>query len=132
MKQQSKRPRGMLAAAFAGALLTAACAALAQDEAVSFPDPASAYQQEGSFVSLENLRNVAPGLTKNQVRELLGSPHFSEGVFGVKTWNYIFHFRRGGEIATCQYQVQYDDSKLLSGAYWNRPECEDMVKAAAP
>jgi outer membrane protein assembly factor BamE (lipoprotein component of BamABCDE complex) len=132
MKQQSNTLRGMRTAAFAGALLTAACAASAQDEAVSFPDPASAYLQEGSFVSLENLRNVAPGLTKNQVRELLGSPHFSEGVFGVKTWNYIFHFRRGGQIVTCQYQVQYDDGKLLRSTYWNRQECEDIAKTGTP
>jgi len=119
----------MRAAAFTGLLLTAACAASAQDSAINFPDPGSAYLQEGSFVSLENLRNVAPGLTKNQVRELLGAPHFSEGVFGVKVWNYIFHFRRNGEVATCQYQVQYDDDKLLRSTYWNRPECEDIAKS---
>jgi outer membrane protein assembly factor BamE (lipoprotein component of BamABCDE complex) len=32
-------------------------------------------------VNRDNLKEMRPGLTKAQVYELLGTPHFSEGVF---------------------------------------------------
>ena len=50
---------------------------------------------EGSFPNLDNLRAVGPGMTKNQLQALLGPPHFGEGLFGVREWDYLLHFRSG-------------------------------------
>lgn len=99
------------------------------DEAVVFPDPAHSLRPEGTFVNLANLRNVSVGMTKQQLYDLLGTPHFSEGVIGVREWNYIFDFHRhdGGADITCQYQVQFDKHYRASGLYWKPESCKSVL-----
>lgn len=116
-------------------MLSIAFGVSAQDDgSVKFPDRGSAWLKEGTFVNVENLRKVAPGLNKNQMYALLQEPHFSEGVFGVRKWNYIFNFRTGNgdEYVTCQYQVQFDDKKLVQATYWKEPECANLVSPKVP
>lgn len=96
-----------------------------------FPDPQSATLTGGTFVNLDNLRNVQPGLTKDQMFDLLGPPHFHEWFVGGHVWNYLFDFRRGGEIVTCQYQVRFDKNMKVSDTYWRDPSCASFVLSAA-
>ena len=102
------------------------------DGAVGFPERSSAWLKEGTFVNVDNLRQVAPGLTKNQVYALLQEPHFSEGIFGVHVWNYIFNFRtgHGQDVVTCQYQIQFDNQYQVKATYWKDPACADLIAPA--
>lgn len=103
------------------------------DIEVVFPDRAKAVIKEGTFPSLDSLRNMAPGLSKNQVYELLGRPHFREGVFGVREWNYIFNFRKSGKIVTCQYKVFFGADKSTQSAHWLPSGCATVLdEQAAP
>ncbi|WP_158752679.1 OmpA family protein [Dyella sp. S184] len=134
----------VLPAVLAGLMLTAGCGTMhgqapsagADDGgSIAFPDPAHASRPEGTFVNLENLRNVAPGMTKDQLYALLGAPHFSEGVFGVRKWNYIFDFRKpeGGDgFFRCQYQVAFDKDHLASGFYWKPEACKSVLERLVP
>lgn len=103
-----------------------------------FPAPGSATWKQGAFPNLEALRAMRTGMGKDQVRELLGFPHFSEGLGGVREWNYIFHFRTGAgpEYLTCQYMVRFNADVLTNGMYWKGPGCADLLRpprvAAAP
>src|SRR5690606_19614465 len=54
-----------------------------------FPDPARAHPAGGTYVSLDGLRQYAPGMNKRQLYALLGTPHFGEGMWGVREWNYL-------------------------------------------
>lgn len=96
---------------------------------ISFPDMGSAWLKGGTFIDVEQLRRIGAGMTKNQTRELIGAPHFSEGLFGVQTWNYIFNFRTGAGDAfvTCQYQVGFKDG-VSNAFYWKEPACADYLK----
>jgi len=107
-------------------------AAPAAAEAVRFPEAGSAWLKGGTFVNVEQLRRVGRGMTKNQVRELISYPHFSEGLFGPKEWDYLFNFRtgRGDEFVTCQYKVVYRDG-LSDAMYWKDPACAGYVAAKA-
>ena len=98
-----------------------------------FPALESAKWQQGAFASIEALRAMRTGMGKDQVRELLGFPHFSEGLAGVREWNYIFHFRTGAGPAyiTCQYMVRFNADVLTNGMYWKGPGCADLLKPAA-
>lgn len=121
----------------AGAVLLAGCSSVPVNAprngdagSVSFPDPSASTMPEGDFVNLQNLRQIAPGLSKEQVRRLLGAPHFNEGVFGVRRWNYLFDFHEseGDHRAfRCQYQVQFDDHDRSSGAYWKPASCDRVL-----
>jgi len=103
------------------------------DAGPSFPDPAHATMPEGAFVNVENLRKLAPGMTKHQLYDLLGAPHFSEGVFGVHRWNYIFAFREtDGGVIRCQFQVQFDKNHLAQAYYWKPESCKDLLAPPAP
>ncbi|MDM0121319.1 OmpA family protein [Variovorax arabinosiphilus] len=97
-----------------------------------FPAMNSAKWQQGSFPSLEALRAMRTGMGKDQVRELLSFPHFSEGLGGVREWNYIFHFRTGAgpEYITCQYMVRFNADVLTNGMYWKGPGCADLLAPA--
>jgi OOP family OmpA-OmpF porin len=97
-----------------------------------FPAADSAKWRQGAFPSLEALRAMHTGMGKDQVRGLLGFPHFSEGLGGVREWNYIFHFRTGAGPAyiTCQYMVRFNADVLTNGMYWKGPGCADLLRPA--
>lgn len=89
-----------------------------------FPDTSSAVGEEGSFVNLDNLKNVRPGLTKSEVYELIGTPHFDEGVFRVKEWDYIFKFTKANNsVLTCQYKVTFDNEMKAQQFYFKPANC---------
>ncbi|MEN9781345.1 MAG: hypothetical protein RL087_630 [Pseudomonadota bacterium] len=95
----------MTPAAFsARAALLAACATLAAcstvgDATRNFASRLSPYQVEvvqGNFVSREQMALLKPGMTRLQVRDLLGSPLVTS-VFHADRWDYVFTLKRSGE-----------------------------------
>ena len=50
---------------------------------------------QGNFVSKEQADVVKPGMTRNQVREILGTPLLTS-VFHADRWDYVFTFTRQG------------------------------------
>jgi outer membrane protein assembly factor BamE len=50
---------------------------------------------QGNFVSSEQVAVLRPGLTRNQVREVLGSPLLTS-LFHADRWDYVFTIRRQG------------------------------------
>ena len=108
----------------------------AEDAApVSFPDLDATYLKTGDFVNIADLQKVAFGQNKDQVRLLIGNPHYSEGIGNSKTWNYAFNFytgKVGGPYVTCQYQVQYDKDTRVKGLFWREKSCEAYVNPSQP
>ena len=97
-----------------------------------WPEPTAARWAQGTFPAREDVRRVAPGMGKDQIRALLGNPHFSEGIAGVREWNYLFHLRTSGsDYKTCQYMVRYDDTPLVVGAWWKTVECAALANPPA-
>ncbi|TDR30180.1 OmpA family protein [Hydromonas duriensis] len=103
--------------------------------AVTFPELKSSYLKTGDFVNLENLRKVAAGLHKDQIRLLLGNPHFSAGVANPRIWNYAFNFytgSMGAEYAICQYQVHFDKAQRVQAVYWKDQQCANFLIEKKP
>ncbi|MDH6185784.1 outer membrane protein assembly factor BamE [Polaromonas sp. CG_23.6] len=94
---------------------------------IIFPDiQKDATLKEGTFVNRTNLRQIAPDMTKNQVHNLLGVPHFREGMGeSVREWDYIFNFRNAADSAysTCQYKVLFDKDLKTRNFYWLPASC---------
>ncbi|SFS20096.1 Outer membrane protein OmpA [Dyella sp. OK004] len=98
------------------------------------PDSVTPMHKGGTFPNLANLRQMRSGLNKPQVSDLIGYPHFSEGVWGVREWNYVFNFRKPGsdEVTVCQYKVLFDDNKLARSFYWKPESCAALLAEPAP
>ena len=96
---------------------------------VVFPDIGKdAWLKEGTFPNPDNLRRIAPGVTKDQLYELVGRPHFRESLFDVREWDYIFNFRVAGGVKTCQYKVIYDTALRAQSFHWLPADCAELLK----
>lgn len=98
------------------------------------PDSTTPMHKGGTFPNLANLRLVRAGLNKQQVSDLIGYPHFSEGVWGVREWNYLFNFRQPdtGEVTVCQFKVLFDEGKLARSFYWKPASCAAVLETKPP
>ncbi len=85
----------------------------------------------GTFPDLTSLKEVKSGMSKDQLYHLLGRPHFAEGFFGVREWDYLFHFHTPGQgtngVTTCQFKVLYDSNGLTNEFYWKAVEPVDAT-----
>jgi len=101
------------------------------------PETTTPMHRGGTFPNLDNLRQVRAGLSKQQIANLIGYPHFSEGAMAVREWNYLFNFRQSGSdrVAVCQYKILFDDKRLAQSFYWKPTSCGQLsmppVAAAA-
>lgn len=98
------------------------------------PTDTTPMHKGGTFPNLANLRQMRAGLNKQQVSDLIGYPHFNEGIWGVREWNYVFNFRKTGsdEVVLCQYKVLFDENKLARSFYWKPEACADLLKEPVP
>lgn len=84
----------------------------------------------GTFPNLEGLSQMRPGMTKDQVYELIGRPQYYAN-WRSREWNYLFHFHTPGVgtngITTCQYKVLYDKDLFTGSFHWNPVDPVDAV-----
>lgn len=62
--------------------------------------------QQGTLLSAEMLANLKPGMTKRQVRLLLGSPPVSD-TFHPERWDYVYYLSHAGEKVAPQHLTLY-------------------------
>ncbi|WP_342316350.1 OmpA family protein [Lysobacter sp. FW306-1B-D06B] len=91
-----------------------------------FPALDTLVLKQGTFPNVDSLRQVAPGVTKDQLYYLLGRPHFREAS-GAREWDYLFHFRRNGEVTTCQYKVIFDKERHGQTFHWLPADCAGVL-----
>lgn len=123
----------------AGALFLSACATKSDvrsdgtTDEPRFPDPYSVTfnNDRGTFPTADELANVKSGVTKDQLYKLLGRPHYDEGMFGVREWDYLFHFHTPGQgtdnVTTCQFKVIYDKDKFARSFFWRAVDPQEAV-----
>ena len=106
----------------------------AEATAVHFPEASKASLKEGTYPDVADLRRFAPGMSKRQLYTLLGTPHFNEGMWGVREWNYLFNFRtaQGAEYFTCQFQVRFDGKGIAQAGYWKPESCAAVLDPPRP
>ena len=87
----------LLAAGLAAALITSLSACSSFNRATeSMADALTLYKPEvvqGNFVSKEQVAALQPGMTRLQVRDILGTPLLAS-VFHADRWDYVFTMRR--------------------------------------
>lgn len=69
--------------------------------------------RQGNLVTQEMVAQLKPGLTREQVRFILGSPLVTD-MFHADRWDYVYRFKPGhGEAQQRRLAVYFQDNKLL-------------------
>src|SRR5471030_3395162 len=89
--------------------------------------------QQGNFVSEEMLAQLKVGMTRDQVRFILGTSLLTD-IFHADRWDYPFRLAKGnGEITTSRVVVFYKDGKVDHFEGGNLPtEKEYIARIAGP
>lgn len=95
------------------------------------PGDVNALHHGGTFPNIANLRQIQSGMNKQQIMALIGPPHFGEG-FGPREWDYLFNFRKDGQVIQCEYKILFDGHKVARSFYWHPQSCADFLKPPAP
>ena len=91
-------------------LLLAACSGV--ETVTSYLTPYKVDIRQGNFVTQEMVAQLKPGLTRDQVRFVLGSPLVAD-MFHADRWDYIYRFKEGrGELSQRRLAVYFEDNKL--------------------
>ncbi|MBY4896179.1 outer membrane protein assembly factor BamE [Cupriavidus sp. AU9028] len=85
--------------------------------------------REGIHPDPARLALVKPGMTKDQLYHLLGRPHFLEGFFFVREWDYLFHLQTPSGDKACQYKVLFDRDMRAQQFLWREQACADAATA---
>lgn len=79
--------------------------------------------QFGSWPNWENVRQIERGMNKDQLYNLIGRPHFEEGLYGVREWDYVFNYRENGVHKVCQFKIGFDKNMNAQSFFWYPNGC---------
>lgn len=86
---------------------------------VQMPDVASAITpykidiRQGNYVTQEMVAQLKPGMTRDQVRFILGTPLVTD-IFHADRWDYVYRFKPGrGEAEQRRLVVFFEENKLV-------------------
>lgn len=95
------------AIALAAALLLGGCSLLPD-----FMQPYRIDIQQGNFVSQEMVSQLKPGMTREQVRALLGTPLLTD-IFHADRWDYVYLLDRPGKPRVQRHlSIFFEDGRL--------------------
>lgn len=83
---------------------------------------------QGNFVSREAAAQLREGMTRDQVRFLLGTPLLTD-VFHANRWDYVFSFKRGNTQVVQQrrFTVFFENDKLVRYAGDELPSEYELI-----
>ncbi len=100
-----------------------------ETEATHFPEPTATYVKAVQRYDINQIKKLDVGLNKNQVRFLMGNPHFSEGLWRVHTWDYLVGLQKknSNEFQLCQLRISFDKNYLVDSLKWRDQSCQDLM-----
>jgi outer membrane protein assembly factor BamE len=96
LQHDPRRSCGRTRLALLGAVLGAAAILSACTSVATVVTPYKIDVQQGNVVTREQAQALQPGMSRLQVRDVLGSP-LLVSVFHADRWDYVFTFRRQGQ-----------------------------------
>ena len=133
MKNQTTLMRSLAvyAASAVAMLLVSACASglskvddYGKTDKPVFPELTKARmdKQEGVYLDKSVASLLRPGMSRDQVYQVLGRPHFSEG-FRVREWDYVLYLGSHNTDAPCQLKVLFDKDLRAQSFHWLPANC---------
>lgn len=70
--------------------------------------------QQGNYLEEDDVDQVQPGMTRSQVRFLLGTP-MVEDLFNSERWDYVYYFKRGrtGDVFRRHFVVYFEGEQAV-------------------
>lgn len=92
--------------------LLAACSSMQMPEVTSMITPYKIDIRQGNYVNQEMIAQLKPGMTRDQVRFILGTPLVAD-IFHADRWDYVYSFKPGrGDIQLRRFAVYFVEGKL--------------------
>ena len=108
-----RRPFALRAAAALAATLLAGCSSWSGGDALfGLVTPYRIDIQQGNVVTQEQLERIKPGMTRLQVRDVLGTPLLTDA-FHTDRWDYIFTLRQRSRPLQRRNVVLVFDGEIL-------------------
>lgn len=88
---------------------------------------------QGNFLEQESIEQVAEGMTRNQVRYLLGTPMVADS-FHENRWDYVYQARLGktGQVLQRKVTVFFEGDLVERVEQYGVEEIVDTTAAATP
>lgn len=88
--------------------------------------------QQGNVLTQEMVAQLRPGLTKDQVRFILGTPMLMD-IFHAQRWDYVYRLKKGntGEVEMRKFSVLFDADNKLSRVAGDVTAAQSTDKAEA-
>ena len=89
--------------------------------------------QQGNYLDGHTVRQLKVGMTRVQVRYLLGTPMIAD-VFDTDRWDYVYYFKRGYIERPIQSRVTvfFHDGKVSRFALYNVPKGQPIAPGLLP
>lgn len=110
---------------------------VAKVDPAAFPERAFEHKKLGVNVSPAAVRLITPGVDKFSIYNLIGPPHFGEGI--TRKWNYVLFFppaSGGTDKQRCRIEIRFGRERkdgynvTVSEVVWKEQACADRVAAA--
>ena len=91
------------------------------------------YIQQGNYLETGDVDQVTTGMTRSQVRYLLGTPMISDP-FTAQRWDYIYTLKRGRarKIDRAHFVVYFEDDKVSRVERLDAPEATQGIETGLP
>ncbi len=93
-------------------LLTLIVASLSACGVVGFPGVYRINVEQGNIVTQEMVDQLKPGMSKRQVRFIMGTP-LVEDTFNQNRWDYPYSIRNGGELLSSSHVTVFFEGDSL-------------------
>ena len=103
-------------AAILSAALLAGCASSTESgsKLISFPGAYKIDIQQGNVITQEMVDQLRPGMTRNQVQYVMGTP-LLEDTFNQDRWDYVYSMQPGGKTRTQKtVTIFFENDRLAS------------------
>ena len=103
------------------ALGVSACSIIPDNYVPSFVKPYKFDIQQGNFITQQDVAKLQVGMTKEQVRFILGTPLLNDA-FHANRWDYVYRLMRaGGQTTQSRYTVIFENERVARHGGENLP-----------